>query len=191
MSNTDPVTDLLTILGHHEEELPVSVQEAFAKCRDMVQSPLGTFAANIGRQLLRDQARIDELEERVGSLQGQMRRSETGWCLPREVEEGPLPVPRLEMRIEVQQWGWTWTYMLVRRHFLGNLEGLMLGSTEVRTARHPDASKSLDLPIRDGVHIAFDARFLSLPAFVTLGDRAERVEPLDDARYFQALPKKP
>lgn len=91
-----------------------------------------------------------------------------------------LPTPRLEIRLQTTNFGRTQAdYGLVLEHLVGHIDFIPIGSTRMDGGFRPALEKARDederqawfkqhlqLPFRDGAHIAHDAHRLNLPAYV-------------------------
>lgn len=183
---------LMDALLAAEDDLPKEVQAALRAFDKERHTPLQDFAALIGGVLAERSAKIEKLQGELEDMEGRISRSKTAWAIPRKIPEGALPVPRLEIRLEnIRHGQWSWTYMLVHRLGGANeLEGSVLGHTTSSSSHRTglrDAWGGVDLPFRDGLHIAFDSQRLGLPAFATFGEEATPVPHLDPKHYAGLL----
>lgn len=134
--------------------------------------------------------RIAELEHEIDRLKSYLPWTEH-YDLPDAAPD--LPIPRLEIewveRNAYDGYQWECRYVLVRRHLLGDVECVPLGSTKVGRSQPPEiGNEHMDLPFRDGVHIQWDARHLGFPAFVRYGDQVRPIDPMpDDDHRVQRL----
>lgn len=187
----DTFQNLLNALHATKDDLPQEVQVALRAFDRERRTPLQDFANLIGTAIAERDVTIEKLQGKLEDMKGKISRSKTAWAIPRKVLESTLPVPRLEIHLEDIGYGqWSWTYMLVHRLGGANeLEGSVLGHTTSQAPhrkglRYGDV---LDIPIRDGQHIAFDSQRLGLPAFATFGEEAVKVPHLDPAHYAGLL----
>jgi len=130
-------------------------------------------------------ARIVELENEREYLNEKNHSDRWKWTRHSTPEEGNLPVPRLEIRCvnestRPEWYNYSWIYSLVYRHLLGHLVGVPLGSTSCSGGKGPPIFDGMiNLPFRDGVHIAHDSTTLNLPAFAIVEGRIESIEMVD------------
>jgi hypothetical protein len=150
---------------------------------------------------------IEEKEEKISSLQGQIEKfeQEKDWerqswmqhtLYPHDAFSQRMPVPRLEMRlIRVSKNNWyrsEWQYGIVRKHYQDTwgdlLQFIPLGLTE-STGGDGGYSGLLingkfNLPFRDGMHIKADSVIFNLPAFATCKE-LDRIEVIDTSVVTQ------
>jgi hypothetical protein len=138
---------------------------------------------------------IEKLKEQIEEFEMQRdsaeRSDEWRWTYHTVLKKDDvnLPVPRLEMRWVLQdEQGYNkicW-YYLVYKHLVDDIIKVPLGSTRVNggggspfyDGRHPtNPTPKLDVPFRDGAHIANEARQLRLPAFVIWEDKVQEILP--------------
>lgn len=175
------IASRLRLALEDNEETPGDVAEAAKALLDFVNQPLVALAA-LGRRIEDLEAEVEKGNARAEELNDRLRSARAAWSLPVKLDnDGGLPVPRLELRIEQTDsdrdgYTWQWRYMLVHRHFRGDLVGVTLSITQTTGGGVPMRGDKLDLPFRDGAHIRHDAATLNLPAFVTYKDRAEKIE---------------
>lgn len=149
-----------------------------------------TIEQRLAAQLDENDETIRELESQVEALEEQLRGARNGWAVHRKIDDDhpDLPVPRLEFVWTPSEYGWGNTvaeYRLVRRHMLGHLECVPLGSTKVSSGAgkapwdYPDSEASPRnwLPFRDGCHAQHDAKHMGLPLFAHGPNGPVRVEP--------------
>lgn len=133
--------------------------------------------------------------------QRKRRRDEWQWTHHEILknDDVDLPVPRLEMRwVDQGTRGYNricW-YYLVFRHLTDDIIKVPLGQTKVNggssepyyDGHHASNPKpAIDVPFRDGAHIANEARQLNLPAFVIWKDKVQEIIP-DEKRGFELGP---
>ncbi len=128
-------------------------------------------------------AEIANLCEKLQEAEFRVEQAKSGWTMHITLEgEQTLPVPRLEMLYESENDNWfdfKVKHRLVYRHFLGHCEAIPLGETKSGGSRGdpPIYNDKIELPFRDGAHIAHNAAAMGFPAFAVLGDRVEKIEP--------------
>jgi hypothetical protein len=105
-----------------------------------------------------------------------------------------LPIPRLQLRWdEENEEGWVCNYELVIKLGKGDCRrdlsesGIMaipLGRT-VRTSSHsPITDGVVDTPFRDGAHIKWDSKQLSLPMYAIYGNTATEIKQTIPSEYW-------
>lgn len=125
-------------------------------------------------------ATIKDLTEKVRHLETQVKDLSSAksveWCRHRKLEsdDTALPVPRLEFEWTDTSLRGTWSkyiveYRMVTMHFLGHLQVIPLGVTEVTGAGSNSAPYEQEndrgLPFRDGAHALHDSSHLKLPLY--------------------------
>lgn len=125
----------------------------------------------LSAQLDEKDAEIEDLKVKIRRLEIEVRGSESGWSLPRDMtDDESLPVPRLELAYTAREYGYDVEYRLVYRHLLGKLIATPLGLTTCRGGSVEAAFRGYeglpDLPFRDGAHAMHDAGHLGLPLYV-------------------------
>lgn len=123
-------------------------------------------------------ARIQDLEEQVERLEGQIK-NEDAWSwrelkhfTPEDNTIGgvELPIPRLEIRWRrLDEWNSVADYGLVYQHFMDGIIFVPMGSTKRGGTRVLDHDEPPDTPFRENCHIRCDMFTLNLPGFVTNG----------------------
>lgn len=143
---------------------------------------------------------LDNKDERISELEGELEtireageREEWRWSLPRKVKnKEKLPIPRLEIRCQQMSdnWhNWTWQYALIYKHFTGDLTAISFGETRVNSSggRPPIRENNVDLPFREGVHVAHDSETLNLPAFAICDGQIWKVSMKNGVIHKEAL----
>lgn len=102
-----------------------------------------------------------------------------GWKRHRKLtnaENLDLPVPRLEIRYSSAADGLAAKYSLVYEHFLGHLMQIPIGLTMCGGGHLKSKGEDyLELPFREGAHIASDMLQLGLPGYIINGAKSAAV----------------
>nr|WP_145401534.1 hypothetical protein [Paenibacillus xylanexedens] len=80
-----------------------------------------------------------------------------------------------------------WSYDLVYKHFTNEIVYINMGSTKIEKNKAGislNEDGTLDLPIRNGVHIKHDAITLNLLAFAICGDIIEKIDLVKFKKKF-------
>lgn len=151
--------------------------------------------ANLNRLLEVERAKAEEQSATIEELQGKVEEQErlldiddASMWRPRAWTEDGLPVPRIELRWKVTGHSEaTALLVLVYRHVLTHIEGVVLGQTRCsggsydrerldgKPPFHAYHGDGLETPFRDGVHMTHNTKQLGLRAFITTesGDATE------------------
>lgn len=133
---------------------------------------------SLTRILVRVETELKEKEKQIQELQQKLEKYEYDVSWTRHISEDDnygLPVPRLEINWIKTSYNWIARYDLIKRDYMGEYIKIPLGRTESCRQRSPICDGNIDLPIRDGIHIKYDAIWLDLPAYVRCGDEIKSI----------------
>lgn len=133
------------------------------------------------------EAELQEAREENRTLEYKIDGSIGGWSLPRTIkdEHPELPVPRLELlwvlgpERDGMYYSFEIEYRLVRRHLTDHLEVTPLSRTRCTGSSRPKpwaCEAGIDLPFRDGAHIAHDSTHLGFPAYAITPEGATALD---------------
>lgn len=123
------------------------------------------------------EALLDEKDQELAELQEQIQKQEDwmtwAWARHTQIDDDPLPTPRLEMEAVNDDGSWyvtTFRTSIVFKHFLGHSVRIPIDFTK-RTGGRNQAPSPSDWPWRQGAHFAHESQFFGWPAYVRIEDR--------------------